>query len=304
MRWTACLGNLAAAVALMAASAASASEEAWRRDWRVLRVGVVSTGDPDRARQRLEPFREAMEEATGITVQVVPSATVAELVEAQARLRVHYAIYTASGYATASVACGCVTAIAAPRATDGSTGFHAVMLAVPGSGVRALPDLKGLRVALGRKGSITGDLFPLSALADAGLAPGPSLDVMYAGGPAKAVAALAIGKADAAAAWSSLSGSAAHGYSRGTLRELVIRGEPADRYAIIWRSARIPHGPHAVHHAVPEPLRALLARFLTGLAAKRPEAYAAVERHYGSGFAEIGHADYQALINRLTLRGN
>jgi len=299
-RFPAAACAVSAVLLALVLSAAARADEAWRKDWRVFRVGLLPSGDAEAFAARIEPFRKAMETALRIPVRIVPMATFDELIRAQARLRVHYAIYSTSAYATASVGCRCVRALAAPITPDGVVGFHALILAGAKSRMKGIGDLKELRLALGRRGSLAGDLAPLTALRGAGLNPGSDVELVYSGSPLKAVAALKAGKADAAVAWSSLFGSKERGYSRGTLRALVGSGGKVDDYTIVWKSPTIPHGPHAVQTVVPPELRELLTNFLTGLRTTSPVAYEAVDPVHGGGFARIGHAAYQPVIDMLT----
>ena len=74
---------------------------------------------------------------------------------------------------------------------------------------------------------------------------------------------VAAGAADAAFGWSSLAGGVASGYSRGTLADLVARGEVAmDRLAVIWSLPPVGHGPFAVVRAMPEEDRAKIEELL------------------------------------------
>lgn len=290
---------------LFAGAAFSQAKEIWRKDWPSFRVGIVASGDNLEAfHKRIEPFRAGMEAAIGVPVRIIPVANGKELVKAHARLRIHYAVYTAAAYATAWIGCECVYAIAAPLAADGSIGFHALILGKPESEMSRLKDLKGLRVAFGQPGSVAGDLVPIAALRREGLAAGADYEVLRTRGPKKAVAALASGKADAAVGWSSLTGSKTKGYSRGTLKMLGMRGDENDRFSVVWASGKIPHGPHAVHRVVPDRLRELLTGFLTGLADKKPKGYMAVESHYTGGFAAVEHGAYTVLIEALALKPN
>jgi phosphonate transport system substrate-binding protein len=98
---------------------------------------------------------------------------------------------------------------------------------------------------------------------------------------------------DAAFAWSSLSGDAAAGYSRGPMTYLVKRGElRMDEIAVIWRSRPIAHAPIAVARSLPGDVRRALAGFFVSLADDDPDTYDRLERDYGGGYRPVRRQDY------------
>jgi phosphonate transport system substrate-binding protein len=120
--------------------------------------------------------------------------------------------------------------------------------------------------------------------------------VLELGSAEEAVRRLISGAADAAFGWSSLAGEAEEGYSRGTLRELVARGEiTMEQVVVVWRSAPIGHSPVALLDTMPEPDREKIEAYLLALATSNPIAYDLLDPFYGGGYAAVDAEDYDGL---------
>lgn len=290
---------VAAAIAsLLSASPAAAD---WRGDTKVLRLAFLTPSDPAAGVAQLEPFRTYLEARIGLPVELIPATTASALIEAETSGRVQYAILSASAYATADALCSCVEPLVLPAAFDGSRGFHAILLARADSTIHTLAETEGARLALGAADSITGRLLPMQAFADAAIDPAKQFTAIYESpGPADAVAALLDGRADIAAAWSSLTGDGTSGYSFGVLTDMVKAGRLAmDQVRVIWQSPLIPFGPHVVRRDMPAELKGLLRDALLGLASADPDALDAVDRSSlgGGGFIAATVGDYAVIDN-------
>jgi phosphonate transport system substrate-binding protein len=108
------------------------------------------------------------------------------------------------------------------------------------------------------------------------------------------------GRADAAFAWSTLSGNAAEGYSRGVLTDLARSGEFGVRsLAVVWRSPPIGHSPFAVLRTLSVDDKAKLKAYLLGLSEADPAAYDILDPLYGGGYAGADAQDYSSLASLL-----
>lgn len=256
----------------------------WRDGFSVLRVGVVTGANALYRQAQLEPFRLYLEARTALPVEIIALPTYAALIEAHSASRVHYGIYSATAFSTAAAACRCVEPVAIPTAPGGETGFHAILVARSDGPIETLAAAKATRLALAGPDSVAGRLMPMKAFAEEGIAAPDFAEILDTADAEIAVTALLAGEADVAAAWSSLSGDAASGYSFGTLTALVAEGGLAmDQIRIIWQSPLIPFGPHAVRTDLPADLKALLADSLTAMAAEDPAALDAIDRSGGKG---------------------
>jgi phosphonate transport system substrate-binding protein len=274
----------------------------WRDDMKVLRVGFLASPAPAADIARLEPFRAYLEAKASLPVELVPATTTASLIDAEVSGRVQYAILSATGYASAAALCKCVEPLALPAAFDGSRGFYAILLVRADSTIHTLADSAGARLALSAGDSVAGRLVPMQAMAAAGIDPATHFSALYeAPGPVAAIGALFDGRADIAVGWSSLAGDAATGYSFGVLTGMVADGSLAmDQVRVVWQSALIPFGPHAVRQDIPAELKTLLRDGLTAMAAEAPDVLDAVDRSSlgGGGFVAAEAADY-AVVDLL-----
>jgi phosphonate transport system substrate-binding protein len=291
-----------AALSLLAAMPASGA--GWRDDITTLRVGVLGGDDAAYRITTLEPFRVYLQDKTGIPVEIVPTASYDVLIDAQAAGEIDYAIYSATAYATAVVKCDCVEPLAAPLAADGALGFHSVLVARTGNPIDGLPAAAGKRVGLGPGDSVSGSIVPRHAFAAEGIDPATFfLSVTEYASPEDAVTALLEGEVDLAAAWSSLTGREAGGYSFGTFTRMVADGALSmDRIRVVWQSPLIPFGPHAIRANLPGELRGILSGALLTMANEDPEALDAVDRlgFGGGGFASPDQSLYASVIALVT----
>ncbi len=229
-------------------------------------------------------------------VELLPMSSYAAMIDAQVERRIDGGFYSASAFALADSRCHCLEPIVAPRASDGTTAYHAVVVARANSGIASAFDLVGKTVAVGAADSIGARRMQLAGLVASGIDPTAFGGVIETSSANQAVLLVRDGQADAAFAWSSLSGAAERGYSRGTLTQLVANGEiTMDDFAIVWRSSPITHGPFAVLRTLSDEEQDKIGAFLVTLEATRPEAYDKLNPFYGGGYAPVDSQDYGAL---------
>jgi phosphonate transport system substrate-binding protein len=284
------LTRLLAAAALMAVTATSAHAD-WRDDMAELRIGVVAPGGGGYRVAQLQPFRAYLETRLGVPVEIVAEPNLDALIAAQAKDDVQYAIHTAASFAIAAARCHCVEPVAAPKAGDGALGYYAVLVVKAGSPIKALDDARDARLAVGPADSVAGRLVPLGALTRTGIAPEKFFaSLVEEPDPEEAIAALFTGSADAALAWSSLTGDAANGYDFGALTEMIGSGrlQPGS-LRVVWQSPLIPFGPHAVRSDMAPELKQLIVEALEAMGNEAPDALEAVDRagYGGGGFAPV-----------------
>jgi len=285
---------LVCALALVAGVAVTPAAADWRDDLGGITLGAVETHGPVYARARLEPFRAFLEARLQLSVELVTFPGYAGLVRAQAGGQIDIATHTAFSYAATANRCGCVEPVAAPLADGDTTGFHAIVVAAAGAGIDGLEDAAGARFAVTDPDSIAGYAAPVTALEASGVSPA-EVTIQPAVDPADAVTMVLIGEADLAAAWSSLAGNEAAGYSFGVLTELVREGlMEMGEIAIVWQSPLIPFGPVAVRSSAPAELKILLLDALLSLDDEAPGIFdAGVMLPYATrGSARVDPSDY------------
>lgn len=298
------ISRLIAVSVLALATLTSVASAAWRDEIAALRIGILGGGDAAYRVATLEPFRVYLQDKTGLPVEIVPAATYGTLIDAQINGEIDYAIYSATAFATAVVKCDCVEAFAAPISADGSLGFYSVLVARAGDDIEGLAETRGKRVGLGPDDSVSGSLVPRHALTAEGIDPDTAfLSIVEYPAPDEAITGLLHGEVDLAAAWSSLTGREATGYSFGTFTRMVSEGELSmDRIRIVWRSSLIPFGPHAIRSNLPTELKRILSGALLSMAREDTEALDAVDRlsFGGGGFATPDASLYASTVALVT----
>jgi phosphonate transport system substrate-binding protein len=147
--------------------------------------------------------------------------------------------------------------------TDGSTGYHAIMVARKDSGIRTLEDLKGKKLGYADPDSTSGYLIPAVTLPDA---LGTSVEEHFAetgfgGGHENLVLEVVKGTFDAGTTWGSGVGDFADGYTSGNLHKMVEKGIlDMDDLVEIWKSPLIPNGPIVVRTSLDDGINTLLER--------------------------------------------
>jgi phosphonate transport system substrate-binding protein len=101
----------------------------WRAEIGIFKFGMVRGWSSDMSEPTLKRFEASLSKALGLPVQVMVFERFATLIDAHAQTRVDAAIYSPVGFATAQLACECLTTIAASTGADGSTGLRSVVLA-------------------------------------------------------------------------------------------------------------------------------------------------------------------------------
>lgn len=243
------------------------------------------------------PIADEIGAAIGRPVELLAMHSYDAMIDAQAGLRIDGGFYSASAFALAEARCHCLEPIVAPRASDGTTAYHAIIVARADSGIASPADLEEKTIAVGPADSVGARRMQLAGLMASAIRPADLFGgVLETGSANEAVRLVRDRLADAAFAWSSMSGDVGSGYSRGTLHELVAGGELAmNDLVIVWRSPPITHGPFAAVSTLSEEEKDKLAAFFVGLDATRPEAYERLNPFYGGGYAPVDPADYRGL---------
>lgn len=278
---------------------AQTGDASWRQKLGTFRVGIVAAGRPVLETRRVQPFREALQGALGIPVEVFAAGDYNALIEAHRGSRIEYAVYSASAFSAAWVLCKCVTPLAAPVASDGSAGFSSVLIARK-SAARSLAGLRDATVLVPGEDSFSGSIFPRDRLAREGIDPtarGWTLRDMKT--MDAALAAFLAGEGDALFGWQGGEGDGSPQGNTPLLDTLDRLEEIADQLDVIWTSPPVPHGPHAIRSNIPAEAQSLILPFLTGLAKENPDAYEAVETRRTGGFQPVSFEDYRPVVDAL-----
>lgn len=138
--------------------------------------------------------------------------------------------------------------------SDGSTGYHSIMITRADSDISSLDDLSGKVLGFGSIESTSGYLAPAVELTEEGysLSAGDYFSgVLMTGGHFEAIEAVRDGVVDAAVTWSTRVGEFSDGYNSGAFREFLdVYDESASSFREIWYSSKIPSGGYFAHRSV------------------------------------------------------
>lgn len=262
-----------------------------------LRLGVIIAAD-EGARDRVEPFRLALEEIADLPVDLFLMETMADAAEAVAAGRIDYARLSPSAYAAVHQLCACVEPLVTAGPDDFPARFYAILVAGAGAEKATLTSLKGTRLVVGGAHAVTGYRVPLANLAADGIDArshfGTLVEVQD---PLEGLRAVLDGRVQAALAWSTLAGEAKNGYTAGTLNDYYVSGGAGfENLEIVWRSPPIPYSAHSLRKDLPDVLKRRLRAGLMDLRREAPDAYLAIEPDLPGGFEPVVHADYRPLL--------
>ncbi len=270
----------------------------WKNDIGTFRIGVVGGSDPSSVLAKLEPFRLALEEKLGVSVNVLPSPNLRSLMRSHIEGRNEYAIVSASAYAAGWAKCECIEPLVAAKSSDGSSGIHSIIVTRKGNGITAPKDLLGKKIITLGANSTLGYSFPIHQLQlnkiDL-LSGGTQLEFPETG--EEALRLFASGEGDALFGWSSKMGDPDIGYSRGVLNQLAgLLPNGLGSTEVIWTSSKVPHRVHSIRKSLAGEPKRLLKEVLSTLFEKDPIAFDAIEPEFGGGFEIISQSDFRDLV--------
>jgi len=266
-----------------------------------LRFAVLAGRSVATTMAMLGPVADELQTILGRPVEILPLASYDAMVEAQVTRRIDGGFYSAAAFAAADTACFCLEPLVAPKASDGTIAYHAIIVARAGGGIASPADLAGKTIAMTADESLGSRRLQLAGLLSEEIDPAEFGSVITVESAESAVRLAAAGRADAAFAWSSLAGDLDTGYSRGTLTQLVGKGEIAMRdLVVVWSSPPVVHGPFAVLRTLPEADKQRIESYLSALSAGNPAAYDLLDPFYGGGYAAVEPRDYAGLETLLS----
>jgi len=262
-----------------------------------LRLGVVVAAD-EGARERVDPFRLALEEIADLPVDLFLMETLADSAEALAAGRIDYARLSPSAYAAVHQLCACVEPLVTAGPDDFPARFYAILVAKRGAEKQSLTELKGTRLAVGGVHAVTGYRVPLANLAADGVNARTHFSTLVeVQNPVEGVRAVLDGRVQAALAWSTLAGEAKNGYTGGTLNDYYVSGGRGFKdLEIVWRSPPIPYSAHSLRKDLPDSLKRRIRAGLMDMRREAPDAYLAIEPDLPGGFEPVVHADFRPVL--------
>jgi phosphonate transport system substrate-binding protein len=184
--------------------------------------------------------------------------------------------------------------------TDGSTGYHSIILARKDSGIATLADMKGKKLGFADPDSTSGYLVPLVSLpADIGMPVDEFFsETGFGGGHENLVLAVLDGKFDAGATWGSGVGEWSEGYTSGNIRSMVDKGMlDMEDVVELWKSPLIPNGPLVMRKDLPQEMKDKIIAFYTALPTEDYDCFRSVENGDFKGYTPVTPEFYQTIID-------
>ncbi|MDW9585415.1 phosphonate ABC transporter substrate-binding protein [Sinorhizobium meliloti] len=271
-------------------------------DLKEFRVGIIGgENEADRLRN-YQCLVDQLPAAIGVEkVSLFPAADYDGVIQGLLGGTLDYAELGASGYAKIYLAkADAVEPILTTVQTDGSTGYHSIMVARKNSGITKLEDLKGKKLGFADPDSTSGYLVPLVTLPEAIGAPVKEYfgETGFGGGHENLVLEVVKGTFDAGTTFGSGVGEFKDGYTSGNLRKMVDKGiVDMNDLVELWKSPLIPNGPIVVRTALNDDMKAKFKQFMMDLPKTDAACFSAIQGGDFTGFVEVNSDFYKPIID-------
>jgi phosphonate transport system substrate-binding protein len=288
---------LLAAVAFAALATSAAAE-----DLKVFRIGILGgENEADRLRN-YQCMTDKLPAVLGVEkVSLFPASDYDGVIQGLLGGTLDYAELGASGYAKIYLAkSDAVEPILTTVQTDGSMGYHSIMVARKDSGITKISDLKGKKLGFADPDSTSGYLVPLVTLPEAIGAPvkGYFGSTGFGGGHENLVLEVLKGNFDAGTTFGSGVGNFKDGYTSGNLRKMDDKGIlNMDDLVELWKSPLIPNGPVVVRTSMNADMKTKFKQFMLDLPKTDAACFSAIQGGDFKGFAEVNVDFYKPIID-------
>lgn len=288
---------LLGAVALLALVGHAQAE-----DLKEFRIGILGgENEADRLRN-FQCLVDKLPAAIGVEkVSLFPAADYDGVIQGLLGGTLDYAELGASGYAKIYLAkADAVEPILTTVQTDGSTGYHSIMVARKDSGITKIEDLKGKKLGFADPDSTSGYLVPLVTLPEAIGAPVKEFfgETGFGGGHENLVLEVVKGTFDAGTTFGSGVGEFKDGYTSGNLKKMVDKGIlDMNDLVKLWKSPLIPNGPIVVRNTMNDDMKAKFKQFMLDLPKTDAACFSAIQGGDFTGYTEVNADFYKPIID-------
>jgi phosphonate transport system substrate-binding protein len=271
-------------------------------DLKEFRVGIIGgENEADRLRN-YQCLGDQLKAELGFEkVSFFPAADYDGVIQGLLGGTLDYAELGASGFAKIYLAkADAVEPILTTVQTDGSTGYHSIMVASKDSGITKLEDLKGKKLGFADPDSTSGYLVPLVTLPEAIGGPVKEFfgETGFGGGHENLVLEVVKGTFDAGTTFGSGVGEWKDGYTSGNLHKMVEKGIlDMNDLVELWKSPLIPNGPIVVRSSMDGDMKAKFKQFMLDLPKKDAACFAAVMGGDFTSFTEVNVDFYKPIID-------
>ncbi|MGV8937922.1 MAG: phosphonate ABC transporter substrate-binding protein [Allorhizobium sp.] len=271
-------------------------------DLKEFRIGILGgENEADRLRN-FQCMTEKLPAVLGVDkVSLFPAADYDGVIQGLLGGTLDYAELGASGYAKIYLADPkAVEPILTTVQTDGSMGYHSVMVARKDSGMTKLEDMKGKKLGFADPDSTSGFLVPTVTLPESIGAPVKEFfaETGFGGGHENLVLEVLKGTFDGGTTWASGVGDFKDGYTSGNLRKMVDKGIlNMDDLVELWQSPLIPNGPIVVRSTMNEDMKSKFKTFMTDLPKTDAACFSAIQGGDYTGYADVNVDFYKPIID-------
>lgn len=271
-------------------------------DLKEFRIGILGgENEADRLRN-YQCVVDKLPAAIGVEkVSLFPAADYDGVIQGLLGGTLDYAELGASGYAKIYLAkADAVEPILTTVQTDGSTGYHSIMVARKDSGISKLEDLKGKKLGFADPDSTSGYLVPLVTLPEAIGAPVKEFfgETGFGGGHENLVLEVVKGTFDAGTTFGSGVGEFKDGYTSGNLKKMVDKGIlDMNDLVELWKSPLIPNGPIVVRTSMNDDMKAKFKQFMMDLPKTDAACFSAIQGGDFTGYTEVNSDFYKPIID-------
>ncbi len=284
----------ATAVVAIATSAGAA-------ELKEFRVGILGGENQTDRLRNYSCLADHLKETLGVDkVSLFPAADYDGVIQGLLGGTLDFAELGASGYAKAYLSNPeAVEPVLTTVQTDGSAGYHSVMVARKDSGIKTLADMKGKKLGFADPDSTSGYLVPTVALPDD---IGMPVDQYFSstgfgGGHEQVVLEVLKGTFDGAVTWASGVGDFEDGYTSGNLRKMVDKGElDMNDLVQLWESPLIPNGPIVLRSSMDKDTKDKIVNMLLDMSENDKDCFSAVEGGDYKGYQKVDASFYKTII--------
>lgn len=267
----------------------------WRSDYPVVTVGVITAENESDRLARYEPVLAYFKRELGVDVKWRSATSYAGVIEGLLARKVEIARFGPASYAQAWIqAKGAVVPLVGELDRDGDFGYHSVVVVKSDSPYQSIQDLRGKRFAFADPNSTSGHQAPRFFLNEAGI----DADVFFSsatfsGSHENSITALLNGTFDAVATWW-------RSDERSNMTRMESKGMIAPgQWRVIWTSPKLPSSPWAMGDWMPQDMRDAVQAALVSMRDKDPNAWKSLTDGQSSGYREVTHADYEAIVRMI-----
>ena len=287
---------IAALALLILATAPAAAQQDWKKDYKVVRFGILSGENESDRMARYSGFQKYLENALGVKIEIFTAGNYDGVIQALSADQIEFAFLGSSAYAAAYTASnGRIVPLLTSVQQDDSTGYFSIVAVKCNGPYKSVADLKGKVLAFADPDSTSGYAVPYYNLVKEGVDPKAHFSsIPFSGSHEAGVMGVVTGQFDAAATYinNDKSGIPQRMESKG----MIKKGE----VCWIWKSPEITNGPLAARTNLPKGLIDTMTAAVKATPTAAPEVFKEIsgaDSSTAKGYADVDHGRYQWIID-------